>query len=205
MDQAIPAGTGQQLPLDLVVGILQAQHLRLVRLDGGEQTQVNQAVDPNISTPIAAGQMLQLRTDLDAAHPIPAVVGGVACLVEQRRALILDELQLLVAVNDLQQLLGVDVPAVNIIVGATIQSPHPDRVVRGAGDKALLRQRLRWLPLHIIWHCLHAPDARGVVEERVRLAHAADVAQIPDVQRVIVVDAAHLKENKVIFRNFIKN
>lgn len=102
MNQPIPTGTGQQLPFDLVVGVLQTKDLRLVGLDGGQEAEIHEAVHPDIATPIPAGQMLQLRADLDASHSVPAVVGGVAALVEQRRALILDELQLLVAVDDFQ-------------------------------------------------------------------------------------------------------
>lgn len=172
MDQPIPTGTGQQLSLDLLVGILQTKHLRLMGFDGGKQAQIDQTVHAYVAAPISTGQVLQFRTDLDAPHSIPSIVGGISSFVEQRRTLILDKLQFIVAVDDLQQLLGVYVPSVDIVVGASVQTPDTDRVVRGAGDEAFLWKGLRWLPLHVIWHCLHAPDASGVIKERVRLAHS---------------------------------
>lgn len=109
--------------------------------------------------------MLQLRTDLDAAHTVASIVAGVARLVEQRRALILYEMQFLIAVDDLEQLFRVDILAIDIVVGTTLQTPHAYRIVRRAGHKAILRQRLGWFTLQIIWHSLHAPNARGVIEE----------------------------------------
>lgn len=165
-----------------------------MRLDQAQLLQRGEIVNSNVAGTIPRRQVFPVRADSDRSHTVSTVVRGVAFLGRAGGGQIhvLQVRQLRIYVEDLEQLVAVDVSLVEGVVrrDVLLEIPHADRVVAGAGDEAAGRHaahrvRPRWV--HV-----HAPDARRVIEERVRLAHPPDVSHVPHVDAVIVVNAGEL-------------
>lgn len=193
VDKTIATSAGQQPSLDLVIRVLEAQHFRVVRLDGGEQFQRAHIVDANVAAAIARRQMMPFRADLHAAHPIAAVIARRLLHIQYGIVHVLNMRKLIVDVEHLQQLLAVDIFAVDFVVLVAVQSPHANRVVRRARQKAIGRQIVHQIVLQcVIWHSFNAPNARRMVQKRMALADPSNVPCVPHIQTVIVVNATEL-------------